>query len=326
MAMTFEDFRDKLMADDHPMERLEPERLEPEGLAAEFATYFQLEACRGLNRLAELFERTGIGKVSPARLPGTLRGIHYTLPDGSYAIHYREGQWAGTSEYTLLHEGYEIVYETLWDRCHNEAPEQKVCSEADRFAAAVLMPPETFAAYAQASGLDVVKLHRVFRCSYSAAALRLGEVLCAQPLAVILYEREDDGAPATWERPTKLGDLRVTVGRRTAGFPPLRSRLLTGWRNGSPRSGKPLSSGSLAERAARSGGTEYAEGDGIAVVAAPVLWKGRLAKIIVVAVPWEQRRVLEPQLDRRHCHHPQNNPGAVPRFAAGIAAVAVIDQ
>ena len=229
MTMTFDDFCDRLMSDDHPMERLEPE-----GFAADFSTYFQLPACRGLNRLAELFERTGIGKVSPAKLPGTLRGVHYTLPDGSYAIHYQEGQWEGSSEYTLLHEGCEIVYETLWDRCHNEAPERKVCSEADRFAAAALMPPETFAAYARASGLDVVELHRVFRCSYSAAALRLGEVLCAQPLAVVLYEREDDGDPATWERPTKLGDLRATVVRRTAGFPPLRSRLLTGWRNGSP--------------------------------------------------------------------------------------------
>ena len=290
MTMTFDDFCDGLMADDHPMERLEPE-----GFAAEFSACFQLPAWRGLNRLAELFDRTGIGKVSPAKLPGTLRGIHYTLPDGSYAIHYQEGQWAGTSEYTLLHEGYEIVYETLWDRCHNEAPERKVCPEADRFAAAALMPPETFAAYARASGLDVVELHRVFCCSYSAAALRLGEVLCAQPLAVVLYEREDDSDPTTWERPTKLGDLRATVVRRTAGFPPLRSRLLTGWRNGSPRSGKPLSSGSLAERAARSGRTEYAEGDGIAVVAKPVFWKGRLAKVTVVALPWENRQALAPQ-------------------------------
>ena len=309
MTTTFEDFCDRLMADDHPMARLEPE-----GFAAEFSAYFHLPACRGLNRLAELFERTGIGKVSLAKLPGTLRGIHYTLPDGSYAIHYQEGQWEGTSEYTLLHEGYEIVYETLWDRCHNEAPEQKVCSEADRFAAAALMPPETFAAYARASGLDVVELHRVFRCSYSAAALRLGEVLCAQPLAVVLYEREDDGDPATWERPTKLGDLRATVVRRTAGFPPLRSRLLTGWRNGSPRSGKPLSAGSLAEQAARRCGPEYAEGDGIAAAATPVLWKGRLAKVIVVAVPWEHRRVLEPQLGR-----PWRNSGPDPGAASGLA-------
>ena len=123
MTTTLEEFCDGLMADDHPMERLEPE-----GFAAEFSAYFQLPACRGLNRLAELFERTGIGKVSPAKLPGTLRGVHYTLPDGSYAIHYQEGQWEGSSEYTLLHEGYEIVYETLWDRCHDEAPERKVCS------------------------------------------------------------------------------------------------------------------------------------------------------------------------------------------------------
>ncbi len=83
--------------------------------------------------------------------------------------------------------------------------------------------------------------------------------------------------------------------RRQTGFPPLRSRLLTGWRNGSPRSGKPLSSGSLAERAARSGRTEYAEGDGIAVVAKPVFWKGRLAKVAVVALPWEHRKALAPQ-------------------------------
>ena len=321
MNMTFEDFCDRLMADDHPMARLEPE-----GLAADFSAFFGLSGRPTLGELTRLYEMAGIGKVSPAKLPWDLRGVHYTLADGSYAIHYQEDQWEGSSELTVLHEGYEIFHETLWHRCHNEALGQKVCSEADRFAAAVLMPPETFAAYAQASGLDVVELHRVFRCSYSAVALRLGEVLCAQPLAVVLYEREEDSDPATWERPTKLGDLRATVVRRTAGFPPLRSRLLTGWRNGSPRSGKPLSSGSLAERAARSGRTEYAEGDGIAAVAAPVLWKGRLAKIIVVAVPWEHRRVLEPQLGRQHCHHPQNNPGAVPRFAAGIAAVAVIDQ
>ena len=198
MTRTLEEFCDGLMADDHPMERLGPEEF-----AAEFSAYFQLPAWRGLNRLAELFERTGIGKVSPAKLPGTLRGIHYTLPDGSYAIRYQEGQWEGSSEYTLLHEGYEIVYETLWDRCQNEAPERKVCSEADRFAAAVLMPPETFAAYARASGLDVVALHRVFGCSYSAAALRLGEVLCAQPLAVILYERKEQGDPAPWLAPTR---------------------------------------------------------------------------------------------------------------------------
>ena len=299
MTMTFDDFCDRLMSDDHPMERLEPE-----GFAAEFSAYFQLPACRGLNRLAELFERTGIGKVSPAKLPGTLRGVHYTLPDGSYAIHYQEGQLAGTSEYTLLHEGYEIVYETLWDRCHNEAPERKVCSEADRFAAAALMPPETFAAYARASGLDLVALHQgVFRCSYAAAAIRLGEVMDRQPLFVALYERDDAGDPADWSEGSEPHTLRAKVVKRTADFAPPASPLLCGCRGGVPHRNSPLSSSSLAERAVQSGRAEYAEEQDIAVVAKPVLWKGRVAKVAVVAVPAGDRAVLTAQFGGDNWHY-----------------------
>ena len=206
MTTTFEDFCDKLMADDHPTARLEPE-----GFAADFSAFFGLSGRPTLGELTRLYEMAGIGKVSPAKLPRDLRGVHYTLADGSYAIHYQEGQWEGSSELTVLHEGYEIFHETLWHRCHNEALEQKVCSEADRFAAAVLMPPQTFAAYAQASGLDVAALKNVFNCAYSAVAIRLGEVLGGQPLAVVLYERKEPGDPADWPVPTRLGDLRVKV-------------------------------------------------------------------------------------------------------------------
>ena len=291
MTTTFEDFCDKLMADDHPMARLEPE-----GFAADFSAFFGLSGRPTLGELTRLYEMAGIGKVSPAKLPRDLRGVHYTLADGSYAIHYQEGQWEGSSELTVLHEGYEIVYETLWHRCHSQALGQKVCSEADRFAAAALMPPETFAAYAQASGLDVVELHNVFRCAYSSVTIRLFEVLGRQPLLTVLYEREEQGDPVDWPAPTRLGDLRVKVMKRTAGMGQPRSPLLNGWRGGIPRKGKPLSAGTVAEQTARSGRPEYAEGDGLAVVATPVLWKGRLAKVVVVAVPWEHRRVLEPQL------------------------------
>ena len=291
ITTTFEDFCDKLMADDHPMARLEPE-----GFAADFSAFFGLSGRPTLGELTRLYEMAGIGKVSPAKLPRDLRGVHYTLADGSYAIHYQEGQWEGSSELTVLHEGYEIVYETLWHRCHSQALGQKVCSEADRFAAAALMPPETFAAYAQASGLDVVELHNVFRCAYSSVTIRLFEVLGRQPLLTVLYEREEQGDPVDWPAPTRLGDLRVKVMKRTAGMGQPRSPLLNGWRGGIPRKGKPLSAGTVAEQTARSGRPEYAEGDGLAVVATPVLWKGRLAKVVVVAVPWEHRRVLEPQL------------------------------
>ena len=299
MTRTLDDFCNGLMADERPIERLRPEEL-----AAEFAAFFELSGRPDLAELADKFERAGIGQVSPAPLPDGLRGVHYTLPDGSNAIHYREDRWEGSSEYTVLHEGYEIVYETVWHRCRDGEKAPKVCPEADRFAAAVLMPPDIFAAYARASGLDVAALHRVFRCSYASAAIRMGEVMARQPLLTVLYEREDRGDPAEWPSPTRLGDLRATVVKRTADFAPGRSRLVNGWRGGSPRKGKPLSAGSVAEQAARSGRPEYAEGDGVAAVAAPVLWKGRLAKVIVVAVPLGCRDVLLSQRTLPACGGP----------------------
>ena len=93
MIRTLDEFCDELMRDESPARRLEPERL-----AADFPRFFGLSARPTLVELTEVFECAGIGKVSPARLPGALRGIHYTLCDESYAIHYQEDQWEGTSE------------------------------------------------------------------------------------------------------------------------------------------------------------------------------------------------------------------------------------
>ena len=307
MTGTLDDFCDELMRDESPARRLEPE-----GLAVDFSRFFGLSGRPTLDELAEVFERAGIGKVSPARLPGALRGIHYTLSDGSYAIHYQEGQWEGSSEYTLLHEAYEIVHETLGKRGHEQPSKRKVCLAADRFAAP--MPADIFDAYARASGLDVVALHGVFRCSYAAAAIRLGEVMDRQPLFVALYESDEAGDPADWPERTAPHSLRAKVVTRTTGFTPPALPLLCGCRGGIPHRHSPLPSGSLAEQAVQSGRTEYAEEEGIAVAAKPVLWKGRVAKMAVVAVPAGERAVLAPQLGgvNRHYQKPQARTRLMP--------------
>ena len=229
MTGTLDEFCDELMNDESPARRMEPERL-----AADFPRYFGLSGRPTLDEMAEVFERAGIGKVSPARLPGTLRGIHYTLSDESYAIHYQEDQWEGSSEYTVLHEAYEIVSETLGKLGHQQPSKRKVCLAADRFAAAALMPADIFDAYARASGLDVAALHGVFRCSYASAAIRLGEVMDCQPLFVALYERDGAGDPADWPEGTEPHALRAKVVKRTAGFMPPASPLLCGCRGGVP--------------------------------------------------------------------------------------------
>ena len=128
-----------------------------------------------------------------------------------------------------------------------------------------------------------------------------------QPLFVALYERDEAGDPSDWPEGTETHSLRAMVVKRTAGFTPPTSPLFCGCRGRIPHRNSPLPSGSLAEQAAQSGRPEYAEEDGIAVVAKPVLWKGRVAKAAVVAVPAGDRAVLAPQLggDNRHHRKPQ---------------------
>ena len=175
-------------------------------------------------------------------------------------------------------------------------PDPVVCSQAERFAVSVLMQPGVFAPCAQASGLDVVALHDRFGSSYASAALRLAEAVRRPPLMVVLYGHSEKGDPALWPAGDDLARLRAKVVRRTRGFRALRSQLMGGWRGGMPNRDRAVPPGSLAELAAQSGETEYAEADGIAAVATPVIWKGRLAKVAVVAVPWEHRAALAPQL------------------------------
>ena len=296
------------LLDDEPCRQA----IDPERLAARFVDHFRLSALPSLEELTGLAERAGFGTVQDGRMEG-LKGAHVGQPGGEYHIYHRDDLWEGSKAHTVLHELYEITLERMAE-IHSpgmpvpSGPNPVICQQAERFAAAALMQPGIFLPYAQASGLDVVILHDVFGCAYSSAALRLAEVVRDPPLLVVLYEREERGDPEGWTGPAVL---RARVVKRTAGFGAFRSRLICGRRGGMPRRDKALPSGSLAERAAHSGEMEFAEGDGLAVAARPVLWKGRLAKVIVVAVPWERRSVLEPQLGRRRQPYPRFHQRAV---------------
>ena len=307
MENTLGGFCRDLLDDDHCGHSIDPEQL-----AARFVDCFGLSARPTLEELTALAQRAGFGTVREGQMDG-LRGAHVGQPGGEYHIYHRDDLWEGSKTQTVLHEMYEIILERM-DEIHSpgmpvpSGPNPVVCQQAERFAAAALMQPDIFLPYAQASGLDVAALHEVFGCAYSSAALRLAEVMRDPPMLVVLYERVERGDPAGWTGPALLS---ARVVKRTAGFGAQRSGLLNGQRGGMPRKDKALPCGSLAERAAHSGDAEYAEGDGLAAIAKPVLWKGRLAKVIVVAVPWERRSVLDPQVGRRRQHYPTFRPRAV---------------
>ena len=287
MTKTRQDFCRGLLDDDSPQYTLDPERL-----AARFVRYFRVSGRPALPELTGLLEEAGFGTVEGRHLD-SMKGLHVSAPGGGYNIYYRQDLWDGAAEHTMLHEAYEIIHETLCDMESGSPPQRKVCREADRFAAAALMQPLAFSQVAERSGLDVLALQRTYRCSYASVTLRLAEVMEDRPLMTVLYERDERGDPAEWAEPPALS---ATVVRRTRGFGSPAAFPICGERGGVPQRGRPLSPGSLAERAARSGHTQYAHEDGFAAIARPVLWKGRLAKVVVVAVPDADQAVLGPQL------------------------------
>ena len=232
MTVTLEDFCHRLLDDELFRERLEPERL-----AAAFTEFFHLAARPTVMELAALLRDAGFGTVSGRELDG-LKGVHFGAPKGRYDIYYRDDLWDGAKAHTVLHEAYEIIHETLCALHSDDPPERRVCREADRFAAAVLMPRDTFTAYALVSGLDVVVLQGVFQCSYASVAMRLAEVMRRQPLVALLYERQDKGDPAGWPDPVNPESFRAAVVKRTPCFGPPSSPLLCGWGGGIPRPGK----------------------------------------------------------------------------------------
>ena len=271
---------------------LPPRRtLNPEWMAAAFVDYFSVSCRPTLEELTLLLKRAGFGHVTGRDLEG-MKGIHYSAPGGGYHIHYRKDLWAGAQDYTVLHEAYEIIHETLTDLYSGYRPGRKICREGDRFSAAVLMQPKVFLVMALASGLDVLALQRMYRCSYASVAMRLAEVVRHPPLMVVLYENTERGDPAGWKQPPSLS---TAVVRKTSGMG-IPTTTICGVTGTVPRRGRPPPPRSLADLVIRCGRTQSAREGGYAVVARPVLWKGELAKVVVVAVPERDSSILDPQV------------------------------
>ena len=270
-----------------------------ETMAARFVERFGVSLRPNLEELKALLRDAGFGKVEGTSMEGSPKGLHVGIAGQECHIYYKEELWQGARDYTVLHESYEIMHETLCDLNTGTKADREVCREANRFAAGVLMQPGEFRVLARASGLDVIALQREYRYAYAAVALRLAEVVRNLPYFVVLYERPGRTDPAEWPWGEDLAALRATVVRRTKGMGPPASRPITGKRGGIPQRHRRVPLGSLAERAARSGEPEYAEADGLAAVAKPACWKGRLAKVAVVAVPLEFRALLAPQLNQQ---------------------------
>ena len=292
-----------------------PNRLQPAEVARRFVGFFGLSSFPRMDEMVQVLRRAGIETVANANLDKGLRGIHLGTSHGSYVIHYDASESNGTQEHTVFHEAYEIVRERLNDLYPWVGrPESKaMCRQADRFAAAALIQPGLFSLFAETTGLDVIALQRAYGRAYSSLTIRLAEVMHHQPLLTVLYERKGADEPRRWAEHPSPEEFTATVVARTPGFR-LRTvkRPLSNLRGLLPRRGYPPTQCSVAERVILTGKPVYVErvtgydlwkADHITVAARLVSWHGRLAKVAVVAVPFRDRKVLAPQLERAPFEH-----------------------
>lgn len=291
-----------------------PGDISPSQLAEEFVRHFRLTGFPRMARLVELIRKERVGDVAPMDLPDDMRGAHAGFRPEPYRVYYDSKDWSGAWEHTVLHEIYEIIQEKFRDMCPAYAlPRKDVLDRrADRFAAEVLMQPALFDAFLRGSGLDLALAARSYGRSYSSVAIRLAEVMKEQPLLAAVYARSEHGEPEEWTEPDQPEDFVATTVACTAGFRAATPRLA-----GQPsscasvevfRRGEPPQPGSAVALAIRWGEAVYVErlaghdsvegAMDLVALARPLMRLGRVARVILLALPWKDRALLEPQVMR----------------------------
>jgi len=280
----------------------------PEVIAREWIEHSGLSALPSLSEIRRQLESYGLA-VRGANIPG-LRGHHYCYRGGDHTVLYESDEWRGSVEFTLLHEFYEIVLDSLDSLRHRSGTRSgaEACWKANKFAAAVLMQKDIFLRALYESNFDIVWLHRHFYRSYLAVAIRALELLdglrypARRELACVIYQRTGD--PRRWDAGAQ--DFHV-------GFTACTSGLRVG-KHGRPvsvlpRRGDGVLTGSIMELALKTGrpvllkravGSDVAAGEELTFLARPVYWFKRPAKVILEGMMLEDGHILEAQARPLH--------------------------
>ena len=239
-------------------------------------------------------------------------------------IEYEATNWQGRVEFTIVHECYEAIQETFEDIVRGykayRDPAEPTCMKpfANRFAAAVLMQPEVFLPVLLESGLDIFSLRLRFHMrSYASVAIRVRELL--KPPAVddgvdfliAIYDRESEGEPHQWDFDCCANDFCVGCVVKTSGIRLSKSRRRANYRSYLlprrlfPIKGETPAGGFIVDEVIEWKRPIYYEKvkfdmlgtNHMALLARPVRWYGRLAKVILVAVRTKDSHLLQKQID-----------------------------
>jgi hypothetical protein len=291
----------------------------PGKLAEEFVAHSGLSSHPRFLELHSVIRQYGVSEIQGVdNLPSSLKGHHFSYRGGSYTIEYEADAWIGTIEFIMCHELYEIIqerYAALYpDYQIKSVP--SICHDANKFSAALLMQAKVFCSAFYETGLDVIQLHHRLNKAYSSIAIRARDLVNhdTDPISVdfiiAIYERNTQEHPQEWGLARHRENFRVRCAVRSPGIKLGRRgvnyRSPRYPRHLIPKRGDKVTPGSIADLVCDTCQAVYLERvigfdlwgwNELACLARPVLWFGKLAKIVLVAVRYQDRQLIQPQVD-----------------------------
>jgi len=283
-----------------------PDALSEEEKAEEFRKTYLRDLPLNVTTIRAAARACGINLVpmSASKMPRNMRGYNEMIMDGMVigrkTIYYREDDTASGLENTILHETREMMEHIFPEVCPGYCPLRTLATHlaANRFATAVLLPRKSFESKMYETGLDVIALAGFYQKSCSQVLLRMGEVLKGRLFFYgALYELLPDVEP----------DWRVTYWTRSWNeeFP---DANVHGVEDLFPRKGHQVVPGSLVSQVILEGKPYFVrritlveddDEEGLAAIARPYASReNMITKVALVVILGQDRKLLEPQLDR----------------------------
>lgn len=271
---------------------------DPEILATEFRRFFGINGAPRLLDLRQVaLNELGISEIEPHKPVDGKRGWY--LKHGDYIkLLYSVDEWDGSQEFTVGHELREIIGKI----CEDVDPQfidvvgEGLEVSSDAFSAALLMDKDEFYADMVASGYDPIWLHEKYHKSYIAIISRMATVL--QPVKGHFW-----GSVCEFNDEVRPGFVLARCFHRSPKYiPRVRYRVPNFL---FPKRGQlvPLKSNleiaSVQRRPVyvqQLKGLDFWEKYCLSVIIRPVLWGGKVAKLIVIAVPYRDSDKLQKQL------------------------------
>ncbi len=189
-----------------------PNQWPPEQLAREFRRFFHLPSPIPDPSGERICGALGISSLQGIPMPENMRACHMAV-NGRLEIYHTEGDWAGGIAFSVLHELREYFGSILPHLNPAYIPPQKLCRQANQFAACVLMERNLFRQKALGTGFNVPHLREFFGASYASILIRMTEVFQDElPMACAVYE--NTALETFFKQRPPLTDLKKLPKRR----------------------------------------------------------------------------------------------------------------